>query len=124
MSSEFITLQYFYIFVVVKWNVINKSIKIGDEAILRCDANDCSQNTRKTWYGGRSNDLLCYDDISTNPTKYEMKSSKSLFHSVLIIKEFNISDVNCKYTCACGFEKFTQMLKLDDLDIVCKYVDV
>ncbi|OPL33938.1 hypothetical protein AM593_03690, partial [Mytilus galloprovincialis] len=41
----------------VKWNVINKSIKIGAEAILSCDANDCSQNMRKTWYGGRNGDV-------------------------------------------------------------------
>ncbi|XP_071177722.1 uncharacterized protein [Mytilus edulis] len=106
----------------IKWSVINKPIKIGDKATLSCDAYECAQNTRKTWYGGRSNDLLCYDDISTNPTKYEMQSSKSSFNSSLTIKEFNVSDVNCKYTCACGFEKFTKMLKLDDLDTV--YGDV
>lgn len=111
-------------FVAVKWHVINKHTQIGDEAILSCNANDCTQTMRQTWYGGRSNDLLCYNDISTNPKKYEMKSSNSSFNSSLIIKKFNISDINCKYTCACGFRKYTQMLKLHDLHIVCKYFQI
>lgn len=102
----------------VKWNVMNKSIKIGDEAILNCNINACSPTMRKTWYGGRSYELLCYDDISTNPKKYEMKSYDTSFNSSLIIKHFNFTDINCEYTCACGFNRYTHMLKLDDLDFV------
>lgn len=101
---------------------MNKSIKIGDEATLNCNVHGCSPNTRKTWYGGRNYDLLCYNDNSTNPSKYEMKSYKTTFNSSLTIKQFNFNDLNCVYTCACGFNRNTHMLKLDDFELV--YGDV
>lgn len=103
---------------------MNKSIKIGDKVILNCNVHACSPLMRKTWYGGQSYELLCYDDISTNPNKYEMKSYDTSFNSSLIIKHFNFTDINCEYTCTCGFNRDTHMLKLDDLDL-CKYaVDI
>lgn len=104
------------------WNVLNKSIKIGDEAILNCNANACSQNMTKTWYGGRNYELLCYNEVSTYPTKYAMKSYKTSYDFSLIIKQFNFKDINYAYTCACGFNRYTQMLKLEDFDFV--YGDV
>lgn len=94
---------------------------MGDEAILNCYAHACSPLMRKTWYGGRSYELLCYDDISTNPKKYESISYDTPFNTSLIIKHFNLTDINCLYTCACGFDQYTHTLKLDDLDFVCKY---
>lgn len=101
---------------------MNKSIKIGDEAILSCNFNDFSPcNMQKTWYGGRRYDLLCYDDNSTNWSKYEMKSYDTSLDSSLIIKQFDFTDINCEYTCACGFNIDTHVLKLDDFNFICKY---
>lgn len=102
----------------IKWNVMKKYIKIGDEVVLSCNFNDCLPNMRKSWYGGRGYDLLCYNDISTNPSKYKMKSYKSSLNSELIIKQFNFTDLNCVYTCACGFNRYTQLFQLGDLDFV------
>lgn len=71
---------------------------------------------QKKWLGGKNYDLLCIDDISKNNLKYEMKSNGGDFE--LIIKTLNFSDLNCEYTCACGFNQYTDILKLDDDEVI------
>lgn len=101
---------------------MTKSIKIGDQAILNCTVNTCPNNKRQTWYGGKNYDLLGYDNISTNPQKYTMESADTSSDTSLIIKHFDFTDVNCEYTCTCGYNRDTHLFKLDDLEFVCKYV--
>lgn len=79
---------------------------------------------KKAWYGGKRYDLLCYDEISTNVLKYEIIHNSTTFMYDLVIKNFNFLDINCEYTCACEFNQHTKRLMLDDLDFVCKYLQV
>ncbi|CAG2240896.1 unnamed protein product [Mytilus edulis] len=81
---------------------------------------NCPPDDTKKWLGGKHYDLLCIDDISKNNLKYEMKSNGGDFE--LIIKTLNFSDLNCEYTCACGFNQYTDILKLDDDEIRQLYV--
>lgn len=101
----------------VKWEIKAKPLIIGKEVKLSCNGEDCSPNTRK-WLGGKNYDILCFNDQSKNPSKYEMMSNGTNFD--LIIKNFNFTDVNCEYTCTCGFQQYTNMLTVDARDIICK----
>ncbi|CAG2243353.1 unnamed protein product [Mytilus edulis] len=102
----------------IKWNVMNKAIKIGGQAILNCTINGYLAGMKRQWYGGRHYELLSHDNISSYPQKYAVESFQSSLQTNLIIKHFNFTDVNCAYTCAYGFKRDTHMLKLDDLDFV------
>ncbi|VDI14699.1 Hypothetical predicted protein, partial [Mytilus galloprovincialis] len=95
-----------------KWEIKSKPLVIGEEARLSCNGNNCPQNT-KTWLGGKNYDLLCFDDQSKNPSKYEMTSLGTTFE--LTIKDLNLTDFNCEYTCTCGFQQYTNMLKVEEL---------
>lgn len=96
----------------VKWQIKSKPLVLGMEARLSCNGNNCLQNG-KTWLGGNNYDLLCFDDQSNNPSKYEMTSNGTTFD--LTIKNLNLTDLNCEYTCTCGFQQYTNMLTAEEL---------
>lgn len=100
----------------VKWEIKTKPLIIGHEARLSCNTNNCPPENTKKWLGGQDYDLLCQDNQSKNPLKYEMTSNGTNFD--LMIKNFNFPDVNCEYTCACGFQQYTSMLKVNAQELV------
>lgn len=102
----------------IKWDVKTKSVTYGEDTTLTCNANNCSPSSRKQWFGGPSYDLLCSEDYTTNPYKYEMLVESTSPNFDLMIKNFTFSDVDCKYTCVCGLLHFTKMLTLDSLDFI------
>lgn len=105
-------------YIVVKWEIQTKPLVIGEEARLSCNGNNCPPHNIKKWLGGKNYDLLCFDNQSKKPFKYEMTSNGTTFD--LMIKNFNLIDLNCEYTCACGFEQYTNTLKINDEDLICK----
>lgn len=97
----------------VKWEIKSKPLIIGKEARLSCNANNCPPENTKKWLGGKNYDLLCQDNQSKDPFKYEMTSNGTNFD--LKIKNINFTDVDCEYTCACGFKQYTRKLNAEEL---------
>ncbi|XP_052073338.1 uncharacterized protein LOC127711350 [Mytilus californianus] len=95
----------------IKWEITTTPVIIGKEARLICNGQNCPPGNTKKWLGGKNYDLLCFDNQSKNISKYEMKSNGTDFE--LMIKTLSFSDLNCEYTCACGFQQYTNMLKFD-----------
>lgn len=93
-----------------------KPMILGKEVTLRCNGNDCPLQNSKKWLGGKNNELLCLSNTSKDSSKYVMKTNGSSFD--LIIKQFSFSDTNCEYTCACGFLQYTDMLKLEEGNVI------
>lgn len=100
----------------IQWKITTKPVVIGKEAILACSGYNCPSNKTRKWLGGKKYDLLCFDYQSKNISKYEMRSNGTDFE--LIIKSFSFSDLNCEYTCACGFNQYTNMLRLDEEEVI------
>ncbi|VDI50198.1 Hypothetical predicted protein [Mytilus galloprovincialis] len=100
----------------VQWKIASKPVIIGKEAVLVCRGYNCPSGDTKQWLGGKNYDLLCFDNQSKNISKYEMRSNGTDFE--LKIKSLNFSDLNCEYTCSCGFHQYTNMLKLDDNEVI------
>ncbi|CAC5424076.1 unnamed protein product [Mytilus coruscus] len=97
----------------LKWNIESGYIVFGKDILLHCDGIGCPSNSIKKWIGGPNYDLLSFNVTSTNPSKYEMMAKNNIPSFGLKIKNFTIDDVNCKYTCACGLQQYTNMLDLD-----------
>lgn len=106
----------------IKWEIKTKPLVIGKEARLSCNGVSCSPNSTKRWIGGQDYEVLCfYDELlnlskSINLSKYEMSSNGKIFD--LRIKDLSFSDMNCEYTCSCGFLQYTRLLKIDDEEII------
>lgn len=98
------------------WVIATKSVIFGHDARLTCHSHACPQDSSKKWFGGKNYDLLCLDGNSANPAKYEMVSNESDYQFDLTIKNFSLTDTNCSYTCACEFQKYTNMLLFDDFN--------
>lgn len=96
-----------------------KPVILGKEAILTCNGYNCPPENSKKWLGGKNYDLLCFDNESKKSPKYVMMTNGTSFD--LMIHNFSLSDTNCEYTCACGFLQYTNMLKLEDGNVMCKY---
>lgn len=102
----------------ITWVLATKHVVFGNEAKLTCYAHACPQNSAKKWFRGKYYDLLCLNGISANPAKYAMMFNDSDENFDLMIKNFSLTDTNCIYTCSCGFQEYTDMLKLDDLNFI------
>lgn len=102
----------------IRWNLSTQYIVVGSDAKLICHAPSCPIYTIKQWFGGKHNSLLGFDGTSANPAKYEMIYNVNGYSFDLMIKNFSLTDANCMYTCACGFLQYTNMLKLEDFDII------
>ncbi|CAC5375432.1 unnamed protein product [Mytilus coruscus] len=100
----------------IKWEIKTKPVILGKEAILTCNGYNCPPENSKKWLGGKNYDLLCFDNESNKSPKYVMMTNGTSFD--LMIKNFSLSDTNCEYTCACGFLQYTNMLKLEDGNVM------
>lgn len=116
-------LDLFSLFTVI-WVIATKSVIFGHDARLTCHSHACPRDSSKKWFGGKNYDLLCLDGNSANPAKYEMVSNESDYQFDLTIKNFSLTDTNCSYTCACEFQKYTNMLLFDDFIFTCKFYDI
>ncbi|CAC5392149.1 unnamed protein product [Mytilus coruscus] len=59
----------------IKWEIKTKPLIIGKEARLSCNANTCPPEKTRIWLGGKNYDLLCLENESKDPLKYEMTSN-------------------------------------------------
>lgn len=100
----------------LKWEIKTKPLEIGKEARLSCYDNNCPPTNTRRWLGGKHYGLLCFDGESKQPLKYEMTSNGTAFD--LMIKNFTFTDVNCEYTCACGYQQYTKMLKVKEEELI------
>lgn len=101
-----------------RWDLKKPAVIYGQNATLSCNGNGCMPISIRKWIGGPTSDVLCFNDYSSNPAKYQLMYNKTKPSFDLMIKNFNFTDANCTYTCACGFFQYTHMLQLDEIDFV------
>lgn len=102
----------------IKWNIKTTTVVYGQNATLSCNGIGCKPVSIRKWIGGPTSDVLCFDNYSSNPAKYQLMYNKTRTSFDLMIKNFNFTDTNCTYTCACGFFQDTHMLNLDEINFV------
>ena len=111
----------------VYWTVSNKPVIYGDNIILTCktwhELKDRVKCPVRLWYGGHKDNLLLYNKVSRDATKYEDRTNVSSTEFSLIIKNYTESDLNINYTCSCGFKWYTKHLGLNDDNFIGKYID-
>ncbi|CAC5424080.1 unnamed protein product [Mytilus coruscus] len=102
----------------LRWDIKTTTVIYGQDATLSCNGIGCKPLSIRKWIGGPTSDVLCFNDYSSNPEKYQLMYNKTKPSFDLTIKSFNFTDTNCTYTCACGFFQYTHMLKLEEIDFV------
>lgn len=100
-----------------RWD-INTTVIYGKEATLSCNGDGCKPLSIRKWIGGPTSGVLCFNDYCSNPAKYLLMYNETKLSFDLMIKSFNFTDSNCTYTCACGFNQYTHMLNLDEIDFI------
>jgi hypothetical protein len=107
--------------------VSNKPVMYGDNIILTCKTGHVLTDKVKClvrqWYGGQKDQLLLYNKVSRDVTKYEDRTNLSSTEFSLVIKNYNESDLNFNYTCTCGFKSYTKRLSINDNNFIGKYID-
>lgn len=106
---------------IVTWDTEADYVVINEDVMLTCNVTSCPLKSIKKWIGGQNYRLLCIGDVTTNPSKYELMSDDTSRTFDLKIKNVTFGDFNCQYTCACGFQQYTKILKLDDSNYLCKF---
>lgn len=89
----------------------------GDNVKLKCTVgrkDDCDSTATRRWDGGPHRNILLLDGHSSNSSKYYEETEEPCISFSLIIKQFDIHDVNCEYWCSFGFETSRQTLMLDE----------
>ncbi|XP_063447820.1 uncharacterized protein LOC134727374 [Mytilus trossulus] len=114
------------VFVVAKvsssasWNLTTLPVSFGNDVILWCSMGEKKENNfskqrtdLRQWTGGQKYDLLCMDNECLNPSKYEMLTRNNSQDFGLLIHNLSESDLDCQYTCSCGFSDFTKNLSVE-----------
>lgn len=102
----------------LRWDIKTTTVIYGHDATLSCNGNGCMPISIRKWIGGPTDDVLCFNDYSSNPAKYQLMYNITKPSFDLMIKSFTFTDANCSYTCACGFFQYTHMLQMQDIDFV------
>ncbi|VDI57008.1 Hypothetical predicted protein [Mytilus galloprovincialis] len=93
----------------VEWYIESKYIINGKDTLLNCNGTSCLSRGGKKWIGGRNYELLSFNNVSTNSTKYEITVDTTLNYG-LKIKNMSFDDFNSIYTCVCGLQQYSRML--------------
>lgn len=112
------------VFFLVQWDLESENIVFGGDVMLTCNSIKCSSKSIKTWIGGPQYKVLCFKGFSVDSLKYEMMITDNNSNFFLKIKNLTIEDFNCKYTCSCGLQQYTEMLDLNGMEYICKYLNV
>ncbi|CAC5424096.1 unnamed protein product [Mytilus coruscus] len=102
----------------LRWDIKTTTVIYGHDATLSCNGIGCKPISIRKWIGGPTSDVLCFNNYSSNPAKYQLMYNETKPSFDLMIKSFNFTDTNCTYTCACGFFQYTHMLNLNEIDFV------
>ncbi|VDI25399.1 Hypothetical predicted protein [Mytilus galloprovincialis] len=102
------------------WNLTTLPVSFGKDVILWCSVGEKKENKfskqgtdLQQWTGGQQYDLLCMDNKCLNPSKYEMLTRNNSQDFGLLIHNLSESDLDCQYTCSCGFSDFTKNLSVE-----------
>ncbi|CAG2252688.1 unnamed protein product [Mytilus edulis] len=102
------------------WNLTTLPVSFGKDVILWCSIGEKKENNfskqqtdLRQWTGGQQYDLLCMDNKCLNPSKYEMLTRNNSQDFGLLIHNLSESDLDCQYTCSCGFSDFTKNLSVE-----------
>lgn len=101
-----------------KWKLKSQYIVFGEDVELSCNGNACQPKTIKKWIGGPNYKLLCFDGYSVDDSKYKIMVNDTTADFGLMIKNFDVNDTYCSYTCTCGIHQYTHELELEDMDYV------
>ena len=104
----------------------NKPVVYGDNIILTCKTGHVLTDRGgacevRRWYSGKN--YFLFNGVSRDETKYEERTDISSTEFSLVIKNYNVSDLNINYTCSCDFESYTKRLGLNDEDFIGKYIN-
>ncbi|CAC5357911.1 unnamed protein product [Mytilus coruscus] len=106
------------------WKLTNLTVSFGKDAYLLCliDGKECNiskqQPDPRGWTGGPHYKMLCMNGVCQNSSKYEMKALNTSLNFGLLIHNFSESDLDCPYTCFCGFSDFTNTLSVDPKNVI------
>ncbi|VDH97890.1 Hypothetical predicted protein [Mytilus galloprovincialis] len=102
------------------WNLTTLPVSFGKDIILWCSMGEKKESKfskqgtdLRQWTGGQQYDLLCMDNKCLNPSKYEMLTRNNSQSFGLLIHNLSESDLDCQYTCSCGFSDFTKNLSVE-----------
>ncbi|XP_076106727.1 uncharacterized protein LOC143075250 [Mytilus galloprovincialis] len=102
------------------WKLTTLPVSFGKDVILWCSMGEKKENKfskqrtdLRQWTGGQQYDLLCMDNKCLNPFKYEMLTRNNTQDFGLLIHNLSESDLDCQYTCSCGFSDFTKNLSVE-----------
>ncbi|XP_071177713.1 uncharacterized protein [Mytilus edulis] len=98
----------------LEWYIESKYIINGKDALLKCNGTSCLSRGGKKWIGGRDYKVLSFNNVSTNPTKYEITGDTILNYG-LKITNLSFDDFNSTYTCVCGLQQYSRMLNRYDV---------
>lgn len=127
IMKTILTLQVFWLLLhihtirgAVKWILDTNPIVFGNNVTIICIVPErtCPKTYVRRWFGGPHQTLLCLNYRSNNLTKYNMFALKNSESFGLIIYNLDESDVECNYTCSCGFDQFTKKLSFRENKLI------
>ena len=106
----------------VRWTLTTKPVVFGNNITLHCKfpkyMRSCLNNAQ--WTGGEGNKVIAINGHSSNEAKYEMiQYDRSLD---LIIKDFQATDINQRYTCVCGTLVYGKNLTANEIKFLRKHI--
>lgn len=96
----------------VQWVAEQSVFRQGNDVRLKCWGTKCTPTESKRWRGGDPYNLLCTETKSRDPEKYNLTTTSNggEYKVILMIKNISMTDLNCNYTCNCGFSQYTNEL--------------
>lgn len=108
----------------VRLELMTKPVVFGENVTIACMIHDNSEiqcdKINRLWEGGPLNRVLLINGVSVDQTKYVETIDNPCEKFSIIIKSFDLSDVNCSYRCSYGFESSRKELQLDNASFIAK----
>ena len=106
----------------VRWTLAEKPVVFGNDITLHCRIPkymmSCLNNAQ--WTGGEDNKVIAINGHSSNEAKYEMIQYNRYLD--LIIKDFQETDINQRYTCVCGTLVYGKNLTANEIQFLRKHI--
>lgn len=106
----------------MRWTLDEKPVVFGNDITLHCEIpknmTSCLNNAQ--WTGGADNKVLALNGQSSNEKKYEMIQYNTSLD--LIIKNFQETDIDQRYTCVCGTLVHGKILTAKEIKFLRKHI--
>lgn len=113
-------LLYIYILLLVHWKLKEDKIILGKPIRLECTTSSTNiQDVSRRWTGGLRNRLLCFNGVTTNPSKYKETEDVAGDTYTLQINETSEDDLECPYSCRFGFQTDEKILYVTKDNFLC-----